>query len=114
LQSETTAVEIGQQHIQVLVFAYDLNILGNSLEETIKTAQVLEQAASKIGLKINAEKTKVMELLENGDNPDTGFLTFEKVEEFRYLGAMLSAKNDWSKEIGVRITKAERAAFALN
>ncbi|KAE9523129.1 hypothetical protein AGLY_016470 [Aphis glycines] len=44
---------------------------------TIKTAQALEQAASKVG-------------------------------------AMLSAKNDWSKEIGVRIAKAERAAFALN
>jgi len=27
---------------------------------------------------------------------------------------MLRAKNDWSKEIGVRISKAERAAFALN
>jgi hypothetical protein len=38
LQSETTGVEIGQQHIQVLGFADDLNILGNSLEETIKTA----------------------------------------------------------------------------
>jgi hypothetical protein len=77
-----------------LGFADDLNILGNSLEETIKTAQALEQAASKIGLKINAEKIKVMELLENGDNPDTGSLTIEKVDEFRYLGVMLSAKND--------------------
>jgi len=55
-----------------------------------------------------------MELLEDGDNPNTGSLTFEKVDEFRYLGAMMSAKNDWSKEIGVRIAKAERAAFALN
>lgn len=30
------------------------------------------------------------------------------------FGAMLSAKNDWTKEIGVRISTAERAAFALN
>jgi hypothetical protein len=27
---------------------------------------------------------------------------------------MLSAKNDWSKEIKVRISKTERVAFALN
>ncbi|KAL4090626.1 hypothetical protein QTP88_025425 [Uroleucon formosanum] len=114
LQSETTGVEIGQQHIQVLGFADDSNILENSLQETEKAAQTLEQAASKIGLKINAEKTKVMELLEDGDNPNAGSLTFEKVDEFRYLGVMLSAKNDWSREIGVRIAKTERAAFALN
>lgn len=54
LQFETTGVEIGQQYIQVLGFAHDLNILGNSLEETEKAAQALEQSASKIGLKINA------------------------------------------------------------
>lgn len=39
---------------------------------------------------------------------------FEKVNEFQYLGVMLSVKNDWSREIGMRITKAERAAFALS
>jgi len=57
LQLETTGVEIGQPHIQVLGFADDLNILGNSLEETEKAAQALEQAASKmllVCLKINA------------------------------------------------------------
>jgi hypothetical protein len=27
---------------------------------------------------------------------------------------MLNVKNDWSREIGIRITKAERAAFALS
>jgi len=33
LQLETTGVEIGQQHIQILGFADDLNILGNSRME---------------------------------------------------------------------------------
>jgi len=55
-----------------------------------------------------------MELLEDGDNPNTRSLTFKKVDEFRYLEAMLSAKNGSMKEIGVRIAKLERAAFALN
>jgi len=113
LQLETTAVDIGQQHIQVLGFADDLNILGNSLE-TEKTAQALKQAATRIGLKINAENTKIMELLENGDNPHTESLRFKKVDEFRYLIATLRAKNDWSKEIGVRIIKTEIGAFPFS
>lgn len=55
-----------------------------------------------------------MELQGEEDNTDTGSLAFEKVNEFRYLGAVLSKNNDWAKEIGVRIIKAERAAFAVN
>jgi len=64
---------------------------------------------------MNMDKTKIMELLgEEEDNTDTGSLVFEKVSEFRYLGAVLSKNNDWVREIGVRIVKAERAAFVLN
>jgi len=53
------------------------------MENTEKAAQALEQAATKIGLKINTKKTEIMKLLDNGDNPETGSLTFEKVDEFR-------------------------------
>jgi len=41
-------------------------------------------------------------------------IAFEKVEEFQYSGVLLSTKNDWSREISVRIAKAERASFALS
>lgn len=57
-----------------------------------------------------------MKLLENEENTgdDDEAVVFEKVNEFQYLRVMLSIKNDWSREIGIRITKAERAAFALS
>jgi hypothetical protein len=103
----------------VLGFTDDLNILRNLLNHTKRAAQVLEQAACKVGLKINREKTKIMKLLENEENEentddDDGTVVFEKVNDFQYLGAMLSIKNYWSREIGIRISKAERAAFALS
>lgn len=71
------------------------------------------QTASKIGLKINTNKTKVMELLKNRNNTDTRFLTFKKINEFRYLRHVLNTKNDWISEIGEIIIKAERASFSL-
>jgi len=40
------------------------------------------------------DKTKIMELQGEEDNTDTGSLAFEKVNEFRYLGAVLSKNND--------------------
>jgi len=53
-----------------------------------------------------------MKLLENEDDTedDDEDVTFERVNEFQYLGVMLSVKNDWSKEIGVRIAKAEKGS----
>lgn len=85
MEIETTRITIGQQRIQLLGFADDLNILGSSIDDTERAIQVLEQALNKIGLKINTDKTKVIELLDNEDNTDTGCLTFEKANEFRYL-----------------------------
>jgi len=41
-------------------------------------------------------------------------IAFEKIEEFQYLGVLLRTKNDWSREVSVRIAKTERASFALS
>lgn len=51
---------MGKKKIQVLRFADDLSILESLLNDTKRTTQVFEKAASKIGLKINNEKTKLM------------------------------------------------------
>uniref|UniRef100_A0A2S2QB70 Uncharacterized transposon-derived protein F52C9.6 n=1 Tax=Sipha flava TaxID=143950 RepID=A0A2S2QB70_9HEMI len=55
-----------------------------------------------------------MELLESDEDPRvTEDLMYEKVEDFKYLSAILSTKNDWAKGIGIRISKAEKTFFAL-
>jgi hypothetical protein len=57
--------------------------------------RVLEEAAKKIGLEITIEKTKIMELIESGEDPsETENLAYKKVSDFKYLGATLSTKND--------------------
>jgi len=66
-----------------------------------------------VGLTINTNKTKLMELIDSDIDPQQREgLTFEKVEAFKYLGATLSIKNDWSKEINIRINKAEKTLYA--
>lgn len=83
-----------QQHtLRLLGFANDLDTI-----EGITDVRVLETEASKIGLQINASKTEVMELINSGEHSEEREgLTFEKVDDFRYLGASSSTKNDWSK-----------------
>jgi len=63
---------------------------------------------------ISDDKTKIMELLESDEDPrDMEELMYEKVENFTYLGATLSTKNDRAKEIGILISKAEKTFFTL-
>lgn len=59
---------------------------------------------SKISLKINQDKTKVMELLPNDEgNMIFNDYAFEKVKEFKYLGTTITNNNDWSPEVISRI-----------
>lgn len=46
--------------------------------------------------------------LENEDGTkDVDKVIFERVNQYKCLGAVFSVKNDWSREIGVRSTKTE-------
>jgi hypothetical protein len=38
-------------------------------------------------------------------------LAYKKVEEFQYLGILMSTKNDSLREFDVKIAKAEKASF---
>jgi hypothetical protein len=55
-----------------------------------------------------------MELIESGkDLYEMEDLIYEKVSDFKYLGVPLSTKNDWGKEISIRIIKAQKVCYAL-
>jgi len=66
LQDNEGGLLIGHNKIQILGFADDLEIIGDSLSDTANATRVLEEAAKRIGLEINTEKTKIMELTESG------------------------------------------------
>jgi len=63
LQNEARGLNVDQYQIKVLGFADDLNVLGDSLDDTMRVTEILERAAERIGLQINADKTKLMELV---------------------------------------------------
>lgn len=115
MQNSDSGIAVNEHRVQILRFADDLNILGESLEDALDLTMTLKNAAAKVGLQIKVEKTKILEILDS-DPPQDVFesIAFKKVEEFQYLGALLSTKNDWSREISARIAKAERASFALS
>jgi len=83
------------------------------VEVIAQNAKTLVERAKSIGLKINQEKTKAMELLPN-EEKNMVVDVFETVKEFKYLRSTITNNNDWNLEVMSRIREAERAYFTLH
>jgi GDP-D-mannose dehydratase len=77
---------------RLLAYADDVNILGGSVHTVKKNAVA---ATKETGLELNAEKTKYM-VMSRDQNPGRNRSikidnsSFERVEEFKYLGTTLT------------------------
>lgn len=58
MQNAKSGATVNEHRVQILGFAYDLNILGESLENALDLTMAFENAAAKVGLQINVEKQK--------------------------------------------------------
>jgi hypothetical protein len=82
-------------------------MLGGSVLAINKNAEALLVGSEEIGLQVNADKTKYMVMsrdqnLGRSHNILTDNSSFQKVEEFRYLGTTLTNQNFIPEEIESR------------
>jgi len=89
-------------------YADDVNILGGSTHTLKENAEALVAATREIGLEISADKTKYMVMSRDqnaGQNHSVRIdnSTFERVEEFKYLGTTLKHQNSIPEEIKSRL-----------
>jgi len=83
---------------QLLVYADDINILGGSIHIIKENAKALVVASKEFGLEVNADKIKyvVMSLDQNAERSHSvkvDNISFERVEEFKYLQRTLTHQN---------------------
>jgi len=83
---------------QLLAYTYDVNILRGSIHTLKENAEALVPPTREIGLEVSADKTKYMVMSRDqnaGRIQSVRFenSTFEKVEEFKYLGTTLTNQN---------------------
>jgi RNA:NAD 2'-phosphotransferase (TPT1/KptA family) len=91
---------------QLLVYADDVNMLGESVFTIKKHIEALLVGSKVIGLEINADKTKYMVMSQDQNagqshNMKTDNSSFERAEQFKYLGTTLTNQNS-IQEIPVR------------
>lgn len=115
-----TSGTIFRKSVQLLGFADDVDIIARNFETMVATYVRLKEQAKRIGLNINATKTKYMrgrgsrehqinlppQILIDGDE-------IEVVNDFVYLGSLVTAENDTSGEVRRRIMAGNRAYFGL-
>jgi len=89
---------------QLLVYAYDVNILDGSVHTTKTNVKNLVVASKETSLEVNVDKTKYMVMSRDQDagrshSMKTDNSSFERMEEFKYLGKILTNQNSIQEEI---------------
>ena len=99
-------------HLEDLDFADDLALLSSRSDHLQVKTDRLDKFSSQTGLNINTMKTKVMSINSVNPTPITvKNKVLDPVEDFTYLGSLISKDNGARKDIQSRLCNA-RGAFA--
>ena len=97
--------------LEDLEYADDLALLSHSVDDMQEKTQCLETAAASVGLRINKDKTKIMKMKTASSQAVTlANGPVEEVEEFTYLGSIVSTTGGTEQDVEARLGKA-RSTF---
>jgi len=101
-----------------LVFTYDVNIQSGSVHAVQKNTGALLVGSKEIGLEVNAHKTKYMvksrgQKAGKSRNTKIDNNSFERVEEFKYLGTNLTNQNSIQEEIKSRLKSGNACYYSV-
>ena len=103
---------------QLLVYADDVNILGRSINTLKEKAESLIVACKEIELEVNADKTNYMvksrdQNAGQSHSMKTDNSSFERVEEFIYLGTTLTNYSFIPAEIKSRLKSGDASCHSV-
>lgn len=106
--------------LQYMAFADDVVLLGRNSRTLVEALQHMSEGSRHLGLQINREKTKFMvSTRDKGRFQGVRDLEgerekYERVVQFKYLGALMTEDNDVSVEIKARLAAGNKCYYAFN
>ena len=100
--------------LEDLNFADDLCLMSQKLQHMQEKVEALQDAAERVGLKINKEKTQEMRIQTRDDSPiHIGDEVIQRTDHFTYLGSVVSESRGTEEDNVARIRKAQQAIATL-
>jgi len=103
--------------LEILAYADDVNLIGRSTGLLNDAAAQMEEGANEVRLRINEEKTKYMIntrnklSFRNEKHLQVCNYEFERVEYFKYLGALITENSDNNTDTKARIMAGNRSYY---
>ena len=113
LDEAQAGIKIAGRNINNLRYADDTTLMAESEEELKSLLMKVKEESEKVGLKLNNQKTKIME-----SGPITSWEidgeTVETVSDFIFLGSKITADGDCSHEIKRRLLLGRKVMTNLD
>lgn len=108
MENSELGIDIGSRTLKDLRFADDIDLLASSAGGLQRLIELTHDGGKDHGLHINIDKTKVMITGEYRDNAEFQIDSekLELVDQFVYLGSLITSDNNCTKEIDRRIAIA--------
>ena len=113
LEEAQAGIKIAGRNINNLIYADDTTLMAESEEELKSLLMKVKVESEKVGLKLNIQKTKIME-----SGPITSWEidgeTVETVSDFIFLGSKITGDGDCSHEIKRRLLLGRKVMTNLD
>ena len=110
-----STISICGRNLSNIRFADDIDLIAGSNDE-LQTLKQAINSASRYGMQINAEKSKIM-INSNNRNLHTKIQLYgeklEEVDKFKYIGATITKYGSSDSEIKIRLAQATSAMVML-